>query len=122
MNKKTILHIDSDIKVLGAIKKILEKEGYEVISIANSADAVDILKDKDFDLTILDIMMPDMAGWHTFHQLSKTKPDSKVAFLTNLELSSQRRDALEKAGVKEYFTKPINIKDFANRINKLFKE
>lgn len=116
MKKKKILHMDNESDVLSSVKTILERAGYQVKCVPSGGKALEVIEAEDFDLIILDIMMPDLSGWDVFTRVMKRKPDQKVAFLTVLEISFKRKRALEKLGITEYFTKPINVGDFTKRI------
>ena len=93
--KKRILHVDDEADTLAVVKTILEKEGYEVVSAGNGAKALKDVKLNNFDLLILDIMMPDMSGWDLFTRISKIKSTYKVIFLTVLEISEARLQELK---------------------------
>lgn len=114
--KKKILHMDNEPDVLSSVKTILEKEGYEVTSAISGEETLEAVVKEDFDLLLLDIMMPDLSGWDVFSRVMKRDPDQKVAFLTALEISPARKKTLKKLGIAEYFTKPISIKDFSQRM------
>ena len=117
--KKRILHVDDEADTLAVVKTILEKEGYEVVSVLNGAKALKNVKLNNFDLLLLDIMMPDMSGWDLFTKISKIKPDYKVIFLTVLEISEARLKELKKHGLTDYITKPFDRDDFVSRVRKI---
>ena len=58
--KKRILHVDDEKDTLEVVRTILEKEGFEVVSISNAGQALKEVDLNNFNLLILDIMMPDM--------------------------------------------------------------
>ena len=122
IKKKKILHMDNEADVLISVKTILEKEGYEVNGTLTGEATLDAIDKEDFDLLLLDIMMPDLSGWDVFSRVMKRKSDQKVAFLTVLEISPERKKALQKLGIAEYFIKPINIKDFTRRMKDVLKD
>jgi DNA-binding response OmpR family regulator len=119
--KKTkikILHVDDEEDTLAVVKIILEKEGFEVISVSQGLDALDAINLNVFGLLILDIMMPDISGWELFSRISKIRPDYKVVFLSILELPDQKLKELKEAGVKDYIRKPFDRSDFVARVKK----
>ncbi|MDX1607869.1 MAG: response regulator [Candidatus Spechtbacterales bacterium] len=120
--QKKILHMDNELDVLESVRAILERDGYEVKSASTVDETLSAIENEDYDLVLLDIMMPSLSGWDVFNRITKEKPDQKVAFLSALEVSPERKKALIKAGVVDYFTKPIDIKNFSKRIKSVLKD
>ena len=58
MNQPKILVVDDDKEIVGAIKKRLEMENYEIITAYNGLEAMDVLMEQDVQLLIIDVMMP----------------------------------------------------------------
>ena len=117
-NKIKILHVDDEADTLTVVKKILENEGYEVVSVSSGGTALGNIKLNGFSLIILDIMMPDMSGWELFTKIGLIRPDYKVIFLSILELPPEKRKELFDAGVKDYIQKPFDRTDLVNRVKK----
>jgi len=113
---KKILHMDNEEDILSSVKTILEKEGYEVTSVATGKGAVKKVEVEGYDLLLLDIMMPDLSGWDVFTRVMKIKTEQKVIFLTVLEISPERRKQLEEHGITDYILKPFDRKDFVRRV------
>ena len=98
--------------VLLKMKKMLEKEGYEVTSVTTGKETIEKIKLDNYDLLLLDIMMPDLSGWDVFTRITKIDPNKKVIFLTVLEISPERKKQLIEHGVVDYITKPFDRDDF----------
>lgn len=62
MNQPKILVVDDDKEIVGAIKKRLEMEDYEIITAYDGLEAMDILMEQEVQLLIIDVMMPKMDG------------------------------------------------------------
>jgi len=86
-----------------SIRVILEKEGFEVTSVASGAAALEKMVENTFDLILLDVMMPDMSGWELFTHMTEINKKYRVIFLTVLEISQERLVELTKSGI--YFSK-----------------
>jgi len=117
-NKSRILHVDDEPDILKIVKTILEKEGFTIESVESGKGALEQIKLNNFDLLILDVMMPDMSGWDLFTRIGKLKPEYKVIFLTVLEVSGSRLKQLKKYGIQDYITKPFDRDDLVKRVKK----
>ena len=73
-----ILYVDDDVEIQGLIKDILTKEGFSVTIAKDGQEAVNIVKDADFDLIILDYLMPGLTGDQV---CSALKADKKTAMI-----------------------------------------
>ena len=118
-NKKRILHVDDDEDTLTVVKTILEKEGYDVVSVNRGHNALKEAKMNGFDLLIFDIMMPDMSGWELFSLVGKIKPNYKIIFLSILSINEDKLKQLKEAGIKDFIQKPFDRDDLVKRIKKV---
>lgn len=102
-----ILWVDDEIDLLRSHVMFLEEKGYEVRTVANGADAVDIVHDQPFDVVLLDEQMPGMEGLETLDALKEARPDIPVVLVTK----SEEEDLMEAAlgnQISDYLTKPVN--------------
>jgi two-component system response regulator ResD len=116
--KKRILHVDDEPDILATVKTILEKEGYEVKSVDSGIKALKELESGDFDLMLLDIMMPDMSGWDLFTRIKEMKENPNVVILSIVEVSDERLKEIKNYGIRDYITKPFHRDEFVERIKK----
>ncbi|MEI8232108.1 MAG: response regulator [bacterium] len=120
INKKIrILHVDDEQDTLVVVKTILEKEGYEVVSVTRGKKALEDVMLDGFGLIIIDVMMPDMSGWELFTRIAQVKPDYKIIFLSILELSPEKKKELFASGIKDYIGKPFDRADFVKRVKQV---
>ena len=117
-NKKRILHVDDEEDTLTVVKKVLEDEGYEVVSLKRGKAALAAVKSASFDLLILDIMLPDMSGWELFSSLGKMKPGYRVMFLSILDITEEKLKELLNEGIVDYIKKPFDNDDLVKRVKK----
>jgi DNA-binding response OmpR family regulator len=80
--KKKILLVEDEENLLKTIRLNLELEGYAVISAIDGASAVRIFESGDFDLVILDVMLPVLDGFGVCEAIRKNDPEVPVLFLT----------------------------------------
>ena len=101
---KKILIIEDDQPLSKALKDQLERSGFEVDTLFDGKEALELLKKKSFDLIILDLILPYMDGFKFLETVNKKGRESPIVVLSNL---SQEED-IQKAkslGAKEYFVK-----------------
>ncbi len=106
----TILAIDDDITIRTLIESTLSRKGFKVYTADNGADGLDIAKNEDIDVILLDWMMPEMDGMQV---LAELKRDSKTMFIPVFMLTSKEDSKdLEMAtsrGAVDYIIKPFNL-------------
>ena len=117
----TILHVEDDPDIAMIIKLLFKKRGYEVFSTPNGQDALKKLDEKNIDLMILDIMLPDMSGWDLYTKIRQKDKKVKVAFLSVIPVSKERIKDLQNHGVSDYITKPFEKNELIKRIEKIVK-
>lgn len=118
-NMPHILAVDDDDRIRRLLAQYLTKNGYIVITAENAADARAILKKYDFDLCVLDIMMPGEDGLSLAPFIHKSY-DIPVLLLT-AKTESQDRIAGFEAGADDYLAKPFEPKELLLRIQAILK-
>ena len=119
LERKNILLIDDDTIFQTVVISMLSDK-YNVVTSKSGKDALILLvKDKP-DLILLDILMPEMDGWETYHKIKGMSllHQVPIAFLTSVSKSEGFEHA-EKLGASDYFTKPLDKTDFLDRIGKI---
>ena len=116
---KKILYIEDHKDTADAVKIILACAGFHVTVAASGKAGISKALQGDFDLLLLDIMLPDMSGWDIFQTLQKKLPHVRYIFLSALPITEERRRELRRAGVFDYITKPFKKDDLVNRVRKV---
>lgn len=103
MSKKILIAEDEEpvAKVLGSK---LVHSGFEVTVVANGNDAVDKLQTGNYDLAIIDLMMPGMDGFGVLEEMKKRNIQTKVVVASNLGQSEDEKKARD-LGASDYFVK-----------------
>ncbi|MBN2043109.1 MAG: response regulator [Candidatus Aenigmarchaeota archaeon] len=114
-----ILVVDDEPDTVDLVKSIMEGAGYKVETAYNGKECLAKVKKEKVDIVLLDIMMPDMSGWDVFGKIMKSKKKMKVAFISIIEVSPERKDALMKQGLKDYIMKPFTKDELLKRIKKM---
>jgi DNA-binding response OmpR family regulator len=115
-----ILIVDDDSQITELFEAFLIAEGYEAVSVNESAKALEIAKSMDPNLFVLDLMMPEPDGFKLCRML-RAEPKFKhtpVIIITALGDSDSRAVAFG-AGADDYLQKPFHINELAKRIKAL---
>jgi DNA-binding response OmpR family regulator len=106
--KKRVLAVDDDPTALNALRQILTQKGYDVTTAAGGAEALSLIASQDFDLALLDVLMPGTSGYDVCRQIradERTK-DLPVVFLTAKGAVADMREG-QSAGSDLYLVKPV---------------
>ncbi|MCR5586131.1 MAG: response regulator transcription factor [Lachnospiraceae bacterium] len=114
-----ILIVEDEEKLARFIELELLHEGYKVDKIGNGRDALDMALEKDYDLILLDIMLPGLNGLEVLRRLSKEK-STPVILLTARDAVMDKVSGLD-AGAVDYITKPFAIEELLARIRVTLK-
>ncbi|MBE0638963.1 MAG: response regulator transcription factor [Bacteroidales bacterium] len=117
-----ILLVDDEKDILEFLSYNLKKEGYQVLTARNGANAIKIARQESPHLIILDMMMPEMDGIETCSEM-KLIPELKnsiIIFLTARGEDYSQIAGLD-AGADDYITKPVKPKVLVSRIKALLR-
>ncbi len=117
--KKHILVVDDDKRIRKLIQKYLRKNNYLVSTASNASEALSYTALIDFDLFILDVMMPGEDGLSLTKKLLN-KYSTPIILLTARNETSDRIIGLE-AGADDYISKPFEPRELTLRIESIFK-
>ena len=114
-----LLIVDDDERIRDLLKKFLKRHGFLVTSARDAAHARRILSGLDFDLIVLDVMMPGEDGISLPRALRETKA-TPILLLTARGETENRISGLE-AGADDYLSKPFEPKELLLRINAILR-
>jgi len=120
-DKATILYVEDDETLSFVTKDNLELNGYNVVHFADGKSALDQFTKFNFDLCILDVMLPEMDGYTLASNIRKSDQETPILFLTAKSLKEDRIHGL-KLGADDYITKPFSIEELILRNLKLSTE
>lgn len=114
-----LLIVDDEEKIRQLISKYAVFEGYDVTCAEDGLVASEMLRSKDFDLVILDIMLPDIDGFSVCRELRKTKKTPVIM----LSARGEEYDRLHgfEVGVDDYVVKPFSPKELMMRVAAILK-
>lgn len=116
---KRILIVDDESQIREVIREYAEFEGFEVTEAEDGMEAVGICKEEDFDIIILDVMMPKLDGFSTCKEIKKIKDIPTIM----LSARGEEYDKLFgfEMGIDDYIVKPFSPKELMARINVVIK-
>ena len=113
----TILIADDEPEIRTLLRLYLENENYQIIEAENGKQALELLKKEHVDLCLLDIMMPEMDGYHVLQELRKTS-NIPVMILSAKDADSEKILGLN-LGADDYLAKPFHTEELLARIRAL---
>jgi len=117
---KKILIVDDEPNIVMALEYTFKKNNFEVFIARDGQEALDILKNQQPDIIILDVMMPNVDGFETLKQI---KEDERLQHCKVLFLSAKNKEKdIEKGlglGANLYVVKPFSIKKLVEQVHEL---
>ena len=107
-SKQTILVVDDDRFVRGGLKEMLNYKGYEVDTAEDGVEALKQIEAEDFDLILLDLILPGISGVETITRILSRKPRANVIAMTAYSEQSMVAKAMAE-GAKRCLLKPMDI-------------
>lgn len=102
--KKKVLVVEDERPLAHALHLKLEREGFDVMVAGNGQEGLDLLSQYDFDVALLDMMMPVLDGFQVLQQI-KDKPNKPVVFVLSNLSQREDEDRVIEAGAAKYFIK-----------------
>ena len=115
---KKILIVDDSAFTRGIHRQILESEGYETLEAASGAEALEKFKKEKPDLSIVDLLMPDMDGMDVIRKILEIDPDARTVICSTDKQKARQEDAKE-IGVLGFLVKPINSEKIVAILRKI---
>ena len=120
-----ILLVEDNLKLNEAIKTYLEDQGFSVETAFNGVQAISKIKDfqkksEEYDIIIMDRMMPLKDGMETLSEIKKMEIKSGIIFLTAKDTVEDKILGLA-AGADDYIVKPFNVKELVARIHNIYR-
>jgi CheY-like chemotaxis protein len=103
----TLLWVDDEIELLKPYVIFLEKKEYEVVTATNGQDALDLCRERAFDLIFLDENMPGLSGLETLSMIKEINPTIPVVMVTKSEEEDIMNQAIGSK-IADYLIKPVN--------------
>ena len=114
-----LLVVDDEVRIRSIIKKYAEFEGHKVTEAADGMEAVRLVRNSDFDVVIMDIMMPELDGFSACREIRKSS-DIPIIMLSARGEEYDKINGFE-LGIDDYVVKPFSPKELMLRIEAVMK-
>lgn len=114
-----LLVVDDEIRIRDMIRKYAEFEGYEVVEAQDGMDAIEKCRVEEFDLIIMDVMMPNLDGFSAVREIHKSRNLPVIM----LSARGEEYDKIHgfEIGVDDYVVKPFSPKELMMRVGAVLK-
>jgi DNA-binding response OmpR family regulator len=113
--RSRILVVDDEPQIRDIVARALEAAGYGIDSAPDGATGLSLALSGEYQLVILDVVMPVKDGRQVLRQLQRLRPDQRVLVLSCLSDVTAKVDLLD-AGAKDYLTKPFSLDELLARV------
>jgi len=116
-----LLIVDDEAAVRSALQRFLTGKGYDVLTAANAAEAVQSLRKHKISGLLLDVRLPDVSGVDLVPQLLDIDPNVAIVMLTAVNDAASATLSLQR-GAMEYLTKPVDLSDLGTAIERALRK
>lgn len=114
-----VLVVDDEKLIREVIIEYLKQENYEYLEADNGMSAIELVKNNDIDIVVMDIMMPKMDGFETSKEIKKIS-DVPILMLSARDTEFDKLSGFN-IGIDDYLTKPFSPKELIARIKAIIK-
>ena len=120
MNKK-IMIVDDDPDMLISIRKIFEREGYEVFTVDSGMDCIKEIEMGFKGVVLMDIMMPFMDGWDTIQEITNRGLSKNVVISILTAKGTLNHEKMKglQSYIYDYITKPFDVRNLISDVNNM---
>ncbi len=113
--KTRILIVDDEVDALDLMEELFLKHGYETYTAKNGVEALDTIREKEPDILISDMVMPEMDGLKLLEKVRNKYPDLSVIMITAHGTIETAVDAMKK-GARDYILKPLRLDEILAKV------
>jgi two-component system response regulator MprA len=115
----SVLVVDDDPKIRAVLRRGLSLEGFRVELAGDGREALDALRERDFELVILDLLLPGIGGLEVCRRLREAS-DTPILMLTARDTVADKVNGLE-SGADDYLVKPFALEELLARVRALLR-
>lgn len=120
MSKRVLVAEDSSV-IQNLTKKILQMQSFDIFSVKNGKQVLDLLQDQSFDIILMDINMPIMDGMECSRNI-RALPDPVKSQIPIIAITGNAQnysiDEFKEAGINDYLPKPLNFDNLVETVKK----
>ena len=121
MKEMKIMLVDDEERFLSTTKKLLARKGIDVLTATSGPEALEILREHNVHVVILDVKMPGMDGIATLKQIKRQYPMVEVIMLTGHATAESAVEGL-KSGAADYLMKPTDIDELLQKAREAYEK
>ena len=115
--KTRVLIVDDEKEFVDLVSERLTMRDYDVTAAFSGEEALDTVKKYNFDIVVLDVLMPGIDGIETLREIKRIKPLTEVILLTGHAAVNTAIEGM-RLGAYDYLTKPCEISDLVTKLDK----
>ena len=115
----TVLVVDDEVRILRILQRVLELEGYQVVTAQNGKAALNVFDKETPELVLLDVMMPDVNGYTVCQQIREFS-QIPIIMVTAKDSDEEIVQGLN-AGADDYVTKPFSASELVARVRAVLR-
>lgn len=122
IDKKRVLVVEDELDINRMIGFHLQNAGYDVKSVLNGEEALELIQDEDFNLVVIDILLPGMDGWEICRSVRSSAKlrNLPIIFLTALSDEADRVKGFDLGG-DDFLTKPFSPRELVSRVHAILR-
>ena len=120
MTGARVLVVDDDPGIVDVVSYALRGDGYEVDSVESGEEALRAADERDYDLVVLDLMLPGLSGTEVCRRLRENEQTVPIVMLTAKDAELDRVLGLE-LGADDYVVKPFSPRELVSRVRAIFR-
>lgn len=114
-NSQKVLVVDDEDSIRMLVKKVLERSGFDVAVARDGFEAIERIATDDFDVVLLDVMMPKLDGFGVVRQMQSTYP---AMLSRTLLVTASHLKTLQQLPVRGIITKPFSVNELLSETQK----
>jgi DNA-binding NtrC family response regulator len=120
MQRMKILVVDDDAIVIKSCTRILQAEGFSVATVSGAVDALEILRNSEFDLLLVDVKMPVYDGMYLMQEIRRDHPALPIIGMSGYPTQETVTDAL-RSGATQFIPKPFRPDELMRIIRQVMR-
>ena len=117
MSQARLLFVDDEDELISALVERLELRGIDAKGVTSGDEALQLLREEQFDVVVIDVKMPGIGGLDVLRTISRRYPDIKVILMTG-HGSSEDSEIGRRLGAVAYLQKPVDLEDLLATVHK----